>query len=54
MAQFYSAKRRVTTLQIITVESHGPYLPPFGQGVCISMVKTVYNRFAAQNEQKLR
>ena len=31
MAQFYSAKRRVTTRQIITVEATD--LDPFGQGV---------------------
>ncbi len=32
MAQFYSAKRRVTTRQIITVTVND--LDPFGQGVC--------------------
>ncbi|MGL5700394.1 MAG: hypothetical protein ACRCYL_14375, partial [Kluyvera sp.] len=31
MAQFYSAKRRVTTRQIITVTVNS--LDPFGQGV---------------------
>ena len=40
MAQFYSAKRRVTTRQIITVEATD--LDPFGQGVARHNGKTLF------------
>lgn len=40
MAQFYSAKRRVTTRQIITVEATD--LDPFGQGVAHHNGKTLF------------
>ncbi|HGL4248111.1 TPA: 23S rRNA (uracil(1939)-C(5))-methyltransferase RlmD [Enterobacter hormaechei] len=40
MAQFYSAKRRVTTRQIITVEATD--LDPFGQGVARHKGKTLF------------
>lgn len=40
MAQFYSAKRRVTTRQIITVEASD--LDPFGQGVARHKGKTLF------------
>jgi len=40
MAQFYSAKRRVTTRQIITVDVTD--LDPFGQGVARHQGKTVF------------
>lgn len=40
MSQFYSAKRRVTTRQIITVEATD--LDPFGQGVARHKGKTLF------------
>lgn len=40
MAQFYSAKRRVTTRQIITVTVND--LDPFGQGVARHNGKTLF------------
>ncbi|MBJ3813801.1 23S rRNA (uracil(1939)-C(5))-methyltransferase RlmD [Shimwellia pseudoproteus] len=49
MAQFYSAKRRVTTRQIITVTVDG--LDPFGQGVARHNGKTVFIPGALPGEQ---
>ena len=49
MAQFYSAKRRVTTRQIITVTVDG--LDPFGQGVAKHQGKTVFIPGALPGEQ---
>lgn len=40
MAQFYSAKRRVTTRQIITVTVND--LDPFGQGVARHQGKALF------------
>ena len=48
MAQFYSAKRRVTTRQIITVEATD--LDPFGQGVASAVAAN--NSMPAQNYSK--
>jgi 23S rRNA (uracil1939-C5)-methyltransferase len=49
MAQFYSAKRRVTTRQIITVTVND--LDPFGQGVARHNGKTLFIAGALPGEQ---
>jgi len=49
MAQFYSAKRRVTTRQIITVTVND--LDPFGQGVARHNGKAVFIQGALPGEQ---
>jgi len=49
MAQFYSAKRRVTTRQTITVTIHG--LDAFGQGVARHQGKTLFVSGALPGEQ---
>ncbi|VDZ90388.1 23S rRNA 5-methyluridine methyltransferase [Lelliottia amnigena] len=49
MAQFYSAKRRVTTRQIITVEATD--LDPFGQGVARHNGKALFISGLLPNER---
>lgn len=49
MAQFYSAKRRVTTRQIITVTVND--LDPFGQGVARHQGKALFVRGLLPQEQ---
>lgn len=49
MAQFYSAKRRVTTRQIITVTVND--LDPFGQGVARHQGKALFVSGVLPHEQ---
>src|SRR5215472_14593161 len=49
MAQFYSAKRRVTTREIITVTVNA--LDPFGQGVARHKGKTLFINGLLPDEQ---
>jgi 23S rRNA (uracil1939-C5)-methyltransferase len=50
MAQFYSAKRRVTTRQIITVTVND--LDPFGQGVARYNGKALFVKDLLPQEQR--